>query len=107
MNIQKRSNKKILFILIFIFIILSAALFSLLNNRRNYSQLQHLQRFTERYELAYRSVVAQRRLLAKALASEIIDCFGIVDFYEELVSADDIQKNILRKKSTCPDYATL
>jgi len=93
----KTRSRKILFILALIFVVLAVTLFFLLDSRKNHDQQQHLQRITKRYELAYKTIYDQHKRLAESLYSEFIGRFGVEALYKELLTADEIQKNQIRK----------
>ncbi|NPE28738.1 PAS domain-containing protein [Methanococcoides sp. SA1] len=97
-NKQKPTNKQIQIILIFLFVVLAAALFSLLDNRKKYDEQEHLQLITERYELAYKTIYSQHKKLAVALYSGLLERYSIVPFYERLLTASATSKDILREE---------
>ncbi len=107
-NSTKTTKTKI--ILIIGFVIFAITLFFLLDNKRNQTLKQHLQRITERYLLAYKTIYDQHERLATNLYSGIVDRFKILDMYQLLITADDEQKNKLHDDlfmATKPCYKEL
>ncbi len=98
MKTTNKSNKKIQLILILTFVVLAAVLFFMLDNRKKHNQQQYLQRITEQYELAYKTIYSQHKRLAATLQSWVMDRFEIKALYQELATADEAQKNRLRQE---------
>jgi PAS domain S-box-containing protein len=98
MDEKNTSDRSIQIILVFIFVVLAVALFSLLDSRSKYNQQQHLQLITERYELAYKTIYSQHKRLATSIYSGTMGRFEIEDLYEKLATVDEVQKNMLRKE---------
>lgn len=91
---EKKTRLQVLLFLIFV--ILSTALFFLLESRNNYQQQQRLQLITERYQRAYNTIYDQYKQLAANLYSGIIERYNIPNVYQKLLTADEEQKNRLR-----------
>jgi PAS domain S-box-containing protein len=92
------SNRKIQFILMVIFVFLAVILFFLLDSRESHNRQQHLQITTKKYELAYKTIYSQHKRLAESIHSGMVKRFEIVSLYEELLTADEIQKKRIRKE---------
>ena len=80
------------------FVVLAAILYFLLDSRKNYNQQQQLQRISERYELAYKTIYSQHRRLAATIQTGFMSRFKIVDLYQRLVIADEKEKDSIRKE---------
>ncbi len=96
-RIMKNNNINLKIKLLSLFVILAVAVFLLLNNRKNFNQQQQLQLTTERYQLAINTVYDQYKQLATTLYSGIIKRYYIQDIYQQLLTADELQKNMLRQ----------
>ncbi|MCD6387995.1 MAG: PAS domain-containing protein [Desulfobulbaceae bacterium] len=95
---ERNTKLQIILILVFVFVVLAAALFFLLDSRKNHNQQQHLQLITERYQFAYNTIYDQYKQLSTNIYSGLIKRFDIQDVYQKLLSADEEQKNRLRKE---------
>jgi len=88
-------NRAILLILVFGFLIMG--IFFSFDSRKKRNQEQHLQLISERYQLAYNTVYGQYKQLAVTLHSGISNRFDIPGLYQQLLTADEAQKNRLRQ----------
>ena len=95
---KKESNTKLQIILILVFVALAAALFFLLDSRKNHNQQQHLQLITDRYQFAYNTIYDQYKQLSTNIYSGLVKRFDVQDVYKKLLSADEEQKNRLREE---------
>lgn len=95
----KVSNFRLLrIVLVVLFVVLATVLFVILNRHKNNHQQEHLQEITTRFELAYKTIYSQHRLLAEALTSELNGRFNITALYRQLATVDTAEKNRLREE---------
>lgn len=93
---MQRRNTKLQTILFLIFIVLTTGLFFAIDNKKKHAEQQRLQLITERYNRAYSTIYDQYKKLATNLCSGIIRRYNIPDLYQELLTANEEQKNKLR-----------
>ena len=98
MHEEKLRHTNIKIILILTFAVLAVLLFFTLDSRKNKNQQQHLQLVTERYQLAYNTIYDQYRQFAANIQSGMIERFAVKALYQELLTADEKQKERLRKE---------
>lgn len=80
-----------------LFLLVAILLFILLNGLQNQRKQEHLQRISERYQLACNTVCGQYRQLAIVLYSGIINRYDVIASYQWLRTADTEEKNRLRQ----------
>ena len=95
---MKTRNTSIQIILFLLFVCLASGAFFFFTGNSNNNQQHHLQLITERYQLAYNTVYDQYKQLAIAIHSEINKRFNIPGMYQQLLTADEAQKNRLREE---------
>lgn len=83
--------------LILVFVVLAGILFFLLDGRKNHNQQQHLQLITKRYQLACNTIYEQYKQFATNVQSGMIARFNINGVYQKLLTADEKQKEWLRR----------
>ncbi len=98
MTILPKTNKRLLVVLLALFLLLTAAIFLFLKSRAQESRRQHLVLLTERYQLAYNTVLTQHKQLSGALFLEFLTRFNITELYRNLHNADEEKKNLLRQE---------
>jgi len=67
---------------------LALLLFLFLNGQKKQREANHLQRISERYQLALNTVCGQYRQLAKTLYTGIVGRYNIVGIYSKILAAD-------------------
>ena len=97
MREKKVRNTNLQITLILVFVVLAVILFFLLDGRKNHNQQQHLQLITKRYQLAYNTIYDQYKQFATNVQSGMIARFNINGVYQKLLTADEKQKEWLRK----------
>jgi PAS domain S-box-containing protein len=96
MKLQSKSLYLLRVVLAASFVVLATVLFVILNKYKNIHKQEHLQLLTERFELAYKTIYSQHKLLAEALTSGINGRFNVTELYRRLATADTTEKDRLR-----------
>jgi PAS domain S-box-containing protein len=110
MTEKKERKIPIQIILIVVFVILASVLFYVLNSRITHNRQDHLQLVTKRYEHAYNTNYDQYKEVAHTIHSGIMDRYNIQGVYQQLLTANEEQKNLLRQEllaSIQPRYEKL
>ena len=98
MKEKKSRNTNLQITLVLFYILLATIIYFLLDSKKNHDQQQHLQLITKRYQLAYNTIYVQYEQFATNVQSGMIARFGIIDVYQKLLTADEKQKEQLKKE---------
>ena len=98
MSIKQEQKTGLLIILLLTFAILAIGIFIFLQDRRTKNEKRHLTLLTERYQLAYNTVIEQYSQLSATLYTGLVRKYGIVETYQQLPTAEDGEKDRLRQQ---------
>ncbi len=96
MTVKQKQPTGLLITLVVSFAVLAATIFFLLDSNKSKNEQQHLALLTERYQLAYNTVLEQYRQLSEALYSGLLRRYSIQELYHKLLTADETEKDRLR-----------
>ena len=93
-SINKNTNLKIGLLLALL--AMAGVMFIFLDNKKQQRQEQHLQLITENYIHAYATIYDQYKKYASNVSFSVIERYGIVPLYQQLLTAEPQEKDKLR-----------